>query len=57
MACNCNGGRARLGQVTGYLVTTESGEQFGPFLTQTEARMHLEMKKLGGTITTVRKTA
>lgn len=56
MACNCGPSRRSESEITGWEVTTSTGEKRGPFLTQTEARIAL-MDTGGGTITPVRKAA
>lgn len=48
MGCNC-GGRKSGAKATTWTVTTSSGEQQGPFLTQTEARIALQ-RAGGGTM-------
>lgn len=51
MGCNCGGGGARRspGVQVKWMVTTASGEEKGPFLTQVEARMAVTAAG-GGTI-------
>lgn len=55
MGCNCGGSpAARSSQVTGYQVTTITGEKKGPYLTQVEARIAAN-EAGGGVITPVRQ--
>ncbi|MDE1673840.1 MULTISPECIES: DUF7196 family protein [Nocardia] len=55
MGSCCGGGRApKAGKVTGYRVISYTGEEFGPFLTPTEANIKA-MEVGGGVIKPVRE--
>lgn len=50
MGCGCGGGKASRGAPTQYKVTGQNGQSYGPYLTQTEARIKLQ--EIGGGVMT-----